>query len=302
MSALEQKAASLQTYESQVGELQKAISAIEPLQREVAESQEEISHTQAEQKSNLQALQQINQTLEGINGQLPDLKRSQKELDDIRVEESRIQMALGGAMQKVEVLVSLKQQQKQVDEEITQQNKQISALKRLEQAFSKDGIPALLIEQALPEIEEEANNLLERLTDGMMTVQFNTQSSYKDKKRADKKETLDILISDSAGPRPYEMYSGGEAFRVNFAIRLALSKVLSRRAGARLQTLVIDEGFGSQDMEGRQRLIEVINLIRKDFEKILIITHLEELKDAFSARVEVEKTKTGSMIKVISNL
>ncbi len=302
LSELEQKAVNLQVFESQVSELQKAISAIEPLQREVNESKEEITHTLTEQKNNLQALQQINQTLDGISGQMPDLKRSQKEVDDIRLEESRIQMALGGAMQKVEVLVSLKQQQKQVDEEITQQNKQISALKRLEQAFSKDGIPALLIEQALPEIEEEANNLLERLTDGMMTVQFNTQSSYKDKKRADKKETLDILISDSAGPRPYEMYSGGEAFRVNFAIRLALSKVLSRRAGARLQTLVIDEGFGSQDMEGRQRLIEVINLIRKDFEKILIITHLEELKDAFSARVEVEKTKTGSMIKVISNL
>ena len=302
LTKLEQNAADLLVFEHQSGELQKAISAIEPLQREVAESKQEITLTHVEQKNNLRALQQVNQTLDGISGQVPDLKNSQKELDDLRLEENRVQMALGGAMQKVEVLVSLKQQQKQVDNEITEQNKKISALKRLEQAFSKDGIPALLIEQALPEIEEEANNLLERLTDGMMTVQFNTQSSYKDKKRADKKETLDILISDSAGPRPYEMYSGGEAFRVNFAIRLALSKVLARRAGARLQTLVIDEGFGSQDIEGRQRLIEVINLIRKDFEKILIITHLEELKDAFSARVEVEKTKNGSMIKVVSNL
>ena len=44
--------------------------------------------------------------------------------------------------------------------------------------------------------------------------------------------------------------SGGEAFRVNFAIRVAMSKILARRAGARLQTLVIDEGFGSQDVQG----------------------------------------------------
>ncbi len=68
------------------------------------------------------------------------------------------------------------------------------------------------------------------------------------------KETLDIQISDGAGVRDYEMYSGGEAFRVNFAIRLALSEVLAQRKGARLQTLVIDEGFGSQDIQGRQRL------------------------------------------------
>lgn len=93
--------------------------------------------------------------------------------------------------------------------------------------------------------------------------------------------------------------SGGEAFRVNFAIRLALSEVLAQRKGARLQTLVIDEGFGSQDAQGRQRLIEAINAVRGDFAKILIITHLDELKDVFPTRIEVEKTERGSVVKVI---
>jgi exonuclease SbcC len=99
--------------------------------------------------------------------------------------------------------------------------------------------------------------------------------------------------------REYEMFSGGEAFRVNFAIRLALSRVLAHRAGARLQTLFIDEGFGSQDSEGRQRLIEAINLVRPEFERILVITHLEELKDQFPARIEVEKTLRGSQLRVM---
>ena len=129
-----------------------------------------------------------------------------------------------------------------------------------------------------------------------MSVRFETQRDYKDKNRDDKKETLDILISDSAGTREYELFSGGEAFRINFAIRLALSHVLAQRAGARLQTLVIDEGFGSQDSEGRQRLVEAINLVKPDFAKVLVITHLEELKDAFPARIEVEKTPRGSQV------
>ena len=77
-----------------------------------------------------------------------------------------------------------------------------------------------------------------------MSVSFSTQKDYKDKNREDKKETLDILISDAAGKREYEMFSGGEAFRINFAIRMALSRVLAQRAGARLRMLVIDEGFG----------------------------------------------------------
>jgi exonuclease SbcC len=172
-------------------------------------------------------------------------------------------------------------------------------LKTLERAFGKDGVPALLIEQALPEIQSRANELLERLSDGAMSVRFETQSAYKDKKRDDLKETLDILISDGAGVRDYDLFSGGEAFRVNFAIRLALSEVLSHRKGARLQTLVIDEGFGSQDAQGRQRLIEAINAVRGDFAKVLVITHLDELKDAFQTHIEVTKTNEGSFVCVI---
>ena len=62
--------------------------------------------------------------------------------------------------------------------------------------------------------------------------------------------------------------------------------------------LVIDEGFGSQDALGRQRLVEAINLVKDDFAKILVITHLDELKDAFPTRIEVEKTDRGSMVTV----
>ena len=100
-----------------------------------------------------------------------------------------------------------------------------------ESAFGKNGVPALLIEQALPEIEETTNELLSRLSNGRMSFRFETQREYKDSKREDLKETLDMVISDGLGKRDYEMFSGGEAFRVNFSIRLALSKVLARRVG-----------------------------------------------------------------------
>ena len=132
-----------------------------------------------------------------------------------------------------------------------------------------------------------------------MSVRFVTQAKYKDQTRDDLRETLEIQISDTAGIRDYEMFSGGEAFRINFAIRLALSEILAQRAGARLQTLVIDEGFGSQDAQGRQRLIEAIGLVRQDFAKILVITHIDELKEKFPNRIEVEKTDRGSTLNVV---
>jgi exonuclease SbcC len=197
------------------------------------------------------------------------------------------------------VLATLRERKMGYTAEREEKQQLVARHKTLERAFGKDGVPALLIEQALPQIETKANDLLDRLSDGKMSIRFATMAEYKDKKRADLKETLDIQISDGAGLRDYEMYSGGEAFRVNFAIRLALSEVLAQRKGARLQTLVIDEGFGSQDAQGRQRLIEAINMVKGDFAKILVITHLDELKDAFPTRIEVEKTERGSTMKVI---
>ena len=162
----------------------------------------------------------------------------------------------------------------------------------LTQAFGKKGVQALLIETAIPEIEREANNLLGRMTDNQMHLTFETQ---RDTKKGDVSETLEIKIADGLGTRDYDAFSGGEAFRLNFAIRVALAKLLARRAGARLETLVIDEGFGSQDTRGRERLVDAITSVQSDFKHILVITHIQELKDLFPVQIEITKTPHGSV-------
>jgi exonuclease SbcC len=87
---------------------------------------------------------------------------------------------------------------------------------------------------------------------------------------------------------------------VDFAIRIALSKLLAKRAGTKLKTLVIDEGFGTQDAHGLEQLVEAIKTISSDFEKILVITHLEGLKDAFPVRIEVVKLPDiGSQYQIV---
>jgi exonuclease SbcC len=163
-------------------------------------------------------------------------------------------------------------------------------------AFGRRGVQAMIIETAIPEIEEEANRILARMTDGRMHVKFETQRDVRS--GIGTIETLDIKISDELGTRSYEMFSGGEGFRVNFSIRIALSRLLAHRAGTRLQTLVVDEGFGSQDQDGRERIVEAIQAIESEFEKILIITHLEDLRDRFPVRIEVSKTPRGSTYAV----
>ncbi len=209
-----------------------------------------------------------------------------------------LQVSLGQLSEKLEKAKRDREQlgvrRKQQTESISQQ----SLFKHLKAAFGKHGIPSLIIEQTLPEIEERTNDLLERLTDGKMHIRLET---LKDKKSGGTKETLEIKITDEQGvSRAYETFSGGEAFRVNFALRIALAQLLAERSGVRIRTLVIDEGFGTQDEQGVQNLVEAIQIIKDDFDKILVITHLPELKEVFPVRIEVEKDPTlGSRFEVI---
>lgn len=158
-------------------------------------------------------------------------------------------------------------------------------------AFGRNGVPAMLIDAAVPRIEAETNLLLGRMTDSRLAVKLETQRV---RQPGNVTETLDILVSDELGSRSYDLFSGGEAFRINLALRIALSKVLAQRMGLPLPTLFIDEGFGTQDAAGRERIVDAIASIQDDFDKIIVITHLDELKDLFPVRIEVLKTSDGS--------
>ncbi len=250
-----------------------------------------------------EALHDLAETTQGLSAQVAQLKQDTQGLDDqarvvqdLQLQDADAQRRLGAARQKVEHCSYLEQQKKSktLEEREAQEEKTIYDELRL--AFGKRGVQAMIIEAVIPEIEEEANRLLGRMTEGRLSARLKSQRETLQGKTV---ETLDIEVADELGPRSYSLFSGGEAFRINFAIRVALSKLLARRAGARLQTLIVDEGFGTQDAQGRERLVEAIGSIQEDFERILVITHIEELKDSFPVRIDVVKTTAGSQISVV---
>ena len=220
-----------------------------------------------------------------------NLLQAESEVKRLVTGQKQVQEKIGGIKGKLEYFARRETEKTENEKQLNLTVKEVAIYHELAEAFGKKGIQALLIETALPEIEVEANRLLARMTDNRMHVKIETQ---KETQKGDVTETLEIKISDELGTRVYEMYSGGEAFRINFAIRIALSRLLARRAGAPLPTLIIDEGFGTQDVAGIEKLKEAINSIQDDFEKIMVITHVEELRDAFPARIDVVKTADGS--------
>jgi len=285
--------------QGQKAELDRAEAALKPLNREIAELKARLEKAKEDHRSRAAGLKDSREKLQEARQKAPDTQKAERDLLDLKEKENILQREVGAAQQKVAVLKSQKERKVELEKKQAELSRRVKSYLQLEGAFGKDGVPALLIEQALPQIENQANQILERLSGGNMAVRFITQREYKSTNREDKKETLEIQIQDQSGVRDYELYSGGESFRIDFAIRLALSHILAQRAGARLQTLVIDEGFGSQDALGRQRLIEAINLVEDDFEKILVITHVDDIKEAFSTRLLVEKTPQGSQVTLV---
>jgi exonuclease SbcC len=239
--------------------------------------------------------QALSQELNLLPQLVSDLTRAETENQETPAQQRRAQDTMGRNKEKLLRCSELETKKQEKGKQLVTASREEKIYKDLAQAFGKKGIQALLIEMTLPEIEAEANKLLGRMTDNRMHLKIETQ---RETKKGDVLETLDINISDELGMRNYEMFSGGEAFRINFAIRIALSKLLAKRAGAPLPTLVIDEGFGTQDSTGIEKLKEAINSIQDDFDKILVITHIEEIRDAFPTRIEVIKTTEGSTLKV----
>jgi len=239
---------------------------------------------------------QLDVQAEQYNALLRDSAAKQAALDRLRQEDTLTKAHMGAAQQKLAALDDLAKQRETKRAERNRLADDKGIYEELREAFGKRGVPAMMIEAAVPEIEAAANALLTRMTGGRMHVRFMTQ---RETQAGETRETLDIQISDELGTRAYEMYSGGEAFRVNFAIRIALSQLLARRAGTQVQTLIVDEGFGVLDAAGRERLVEAINAAQSDFQRILVVTHIDELKDAFPARIEITKGPDGSEITVI---
>lgn len=231
----------------------------------------------------------------GLQDAVDEARRREEEMRRRRSDEGRAREQVIRVQQALSAIEAARKRREDLETKRAKLAERQAIYETLRDAFGKNGIPAMMIEAAIPELEENANLLLSRMTNGRMHVRLDTQ---REKKTGGVQETLDILISDELGTRAYESYSGGEAFRVNFAIRIALSQMLARRAGAQLRTLFMDEGFGTQDENGRQRLVEAITAVQDNFDLLLVITHVEDLRDAFPVQIEVQKTADGSRVSM----
>jgi exonuclease SbcC len=180
-------------------------------------------------------------------------------------------------------------------------SKQVDVLKLAERAFGRDGIPALIVENAaIPQLEVEANRILGELGGATADCRVELRTQRLLKTTESLRETLDIVIVTPAGERPYESFSGGERTRLNLALRIALARLLAHRRGAESRLLAIDEPE-FLDEAGVARLADVLRGLSGDFDRVLLVSHHPTLAAAFDQAIVVIKDGDRSRVDVGSD-
>lgn len=266
----------------------------------------QLEQSEADARDREAELSELAARRETLSGDVERLPEARENLSKARLKFGGLESQMNAAKVRLGVVREAVERSERMEREARELGKKRDDLIRerglyedLSIAFGRNGIQALIIEDALPQIENDANDLLGRLTDNRMSLKLQLSEGRRISGSDARAEELSIDISDEMGTRAYETFSGGEAFRINFALRIALSRLLARRSGAPLPVLFIDEGFGSQDAAGQERLIEAIQSIRDDFDKIVVITHVEGIKEAFDTRIQVQKTDMGSTFEIV---
>jgi DNA repair exonuclease SbcCD ATPase subunit len=206
-----------------------------------------------------------------------------------------LESALGFLQAKETEKLKLEQRVRELEAALILIDDDHAVLSALEGAFDKNGIPTRIIESVIPEIELESNKLLEVLSDRKLRLEISTQKTLKSGGIG---ETLDIAVLSDLNRRLYDSLSGGEKFRIDLAIRIALSSVLARRNNFKISTLIIDEGFGSLDELGKIKFVELSQQLRPQFERVIVVTHTD-IRDMYAAENVIVVKKIDGESRVL---
>jgi exonuclease SbcC len=144
----------------------------------------------------------------------------------------------------------------------------------------------------LDDILFAANQKLEGMTDGRYQLNRITET---DNKKSTSGLDIEVFDQYTGEARHVKTLSGGEGFKASLAMALGLSEVVqSHSGGVSLETLFIDEGFGSLDSESLDNAIKTLMELQSGGRLVGIISHVAELKERIDTYLEVTSTKDGS--------
>ena len=162
--------------------------------------------------------------------------------------------------------------------------KDLRVLERIKEDLKSDRLQDFAASLMLGKIVEKAGEYLLRFT-GVYELHI------------DERGDLAVLDRSQGAVRSVSSLSGGETFLASLSLALGVSDILSARS--HLESLFIDEGFGTLDDETRERVSDILQLVKQNINRMVgIISHIPDLGDRFHQRIEVIRDEDSSKVKV----
>lgn len=281
--------------------LQQTISGIQKSNAIKYDLQKEYDYVHKQYDEYIELVKESTEQYDSLKGLIVNIKKKTFNDDELKNAIFNIESIVTSLKNDITKNTQLLETHQKNKDKIKEIEKRVKILKEQQTdytsiitAFSKNGIPASIISHDIPEMEDEVNKILKIISNDTMSIQYITTKNGK-KKSVD---TLEIVVSDGNTSRMYETYSGGEKFRIDFACHIGMAKFLTKRAGASIDFLIIDEGLGSQDDFSKQKFVESIMSLNGLFKQIMVVTHIQDLQNVFDNRILVQKNQlTGSYVE-----
>jgi len=225
------------------------------------------------------------------------LKDKKEQLQEIQQEKIVLSEKIGGLKAEIKTHKLNKVKVKTLSGALVLLKKEKTIQEKLVFVFGKNGIQKSIMKSAVPELEILSTKLLRMFcpyTD--ISIKFELDPKTKDGELKSQ-GGLDISVVKNGKLKNIALYSGGETTQITFAIYLSLSELSSRRAGKQLQTLIVDERISGLDEDGIKRFANIIDYIRSQYKRCIVITHITQLKDLFEKTLTVYKLEDESFIE-----
>lgn len=238
------------------------------------EKQLELYHQQVDEYYSNENKIKENLSTRKVIDQLKDTKKKTKsQYDTSQNEIKKLYNEIGSIDNKTKELQGKIDEAKELEEKLEAYQYYLDSVKR-------DGVPYELIAKTIPMIQDEVNNILQQIVDFNMNIQvdgknINARLVYEDREW------------------PLEMGSGMERFISGVAIRVALMNISNL---PRPNFIALDEGFGVLDSDNFNSLFMLFQYLKTQFDFIIVISHLDSMRDVVNDFIEIEKRDGFSKI------
>ncbi|GGA79995.1 AAA family ATPase [Ornithinibacillus halotolerans] len=264
--------------------------------------------SEGERQTLKEGIRQFNEKIGTLKQQLLEIKEELKDkqkvdLSELKEQVSELKEAYELALNKLNLskeyhkdAIDLKTKILEAHEQVIEQEKQFSVITDLYNVVrghndKKISFERYLLIEYLEQIIDAANGRLRRLSNGQFyLIRSDRQESHGRQSGL----ALDVFDTYTGQTRDVKTLSGGEKFNASLCLALGMSDVIqSFQGNISIQTMFIDEGFGSLDEESLHKSIDTLIELQQSGRMIGVISHVKELKAMFPAVLEVKKTKEG---------